>query len=119
MEFRSWNHWRYDVYIQRIHKMAEDKCWFCQSLARMSRSHAFLHRPNAELRAVRNEAWEGKNPGGARVPLASPRWERRLVKVLGVGRVMADETEEDRANAAKMDERVAWESTEAATRGVG
>jgi hypothetical protein len=95
--------------------MAEDKCWFCQSSARMTRSHVLLHCPNAKLRAARAEAWEGKDPGGVRVLLANPRWERRFVKFLelsGVGRVMADGTDEDGAYAARMDERVAWEAVE-------
>jgi hypothetical protein len=64
----------------------------------MTRSHVLLHCPNAKLRAARAEAWEDKNPGGVRVLLANPRWERRLVKFLelsGVGRVMADGTDED------------------------
>jgi hypothetical protein len=58
-----------------------------------------------------------------RVLLANPRWERRLVKFLelsGVGRVMADGTDEDGAYAARMDEWVAWETVEeAAPRGEG
>jgi hypothetical protein len=62
--------------------MAEDKCWFCQTSARMTRSHVLLHCPNAKLRAAREKAWEGKTPGGVRVLLANPRWERRLVKFL-------------------------------------
>jgi hypothetical protein len=52
-----------------------------------------------------------------RVLLANPRWERRLVKFLelsGVGRVMADGTDEDGAYAARMDEWVAWETVEGA-----
>jgi hypothetical protein len=78
--------------------MAEDKCWLCQTSARMTRSHALLHCPSAKLRAARAKAWEGKDPGGVRVLLANPRWERRLAKFLGlsgVGRVMADKTDED------------------------
>jgi hypothetical protein len=99
------------VYLKRIRKMADDKCWFCQSSARMTRSHVLLHCPNAKLRVARMEAWEGKDPGGVRVLLANPRWERRLVKFLelsGVGRVMANGTDEDGAYAARMDEWVRW-----------
>jgi hypothetical protein len=73
----------------------------------MTRSHVLLHCPNAELRAARAEAWEGKDPGGVRVLLANPRRERRLAKFLelsGVGRRMADGTDEDGAYAARMDE---------------
>jgi hypothetical protein len=89
----------------------------------MTRSHVLLHCPNAKLRAARVEAWEGKDPGGVRVLLANPRWERRLVKFLelsGVGRVMADGPDEDGAYAARMDEWVAWETVEGtAPRGEG
>jgi hypothetical protein len=82
-------HWRSTVYLKPIRKMAEDKCWFCQSSARVTRSHVLLHCPSAKLNAARTEAWEGKTPGGVRVLLANPRWERRFVKFLeltGVGR---------------------------------
>jgi hypothetical protein len=116
-------HWRSAVYLKRIRKMADDKSWFCQSSARMTRSHVLLHCPNAKLRAARMEAWEGKTPGDVRVLLANPRWERCLVKFVelsGVGRVMADRTDEDGAYAARMDEWVAWEAVEgAAPRGEG
>jgi hypothetical protein len=103
--------------------MTDDKCWFFQSSARMTRSHVLLHCSNAKLRAARTEAWEGKDPGGVRVLLANPRWERRLVEFLelsGVGRVIADGTDEDGAYAARMDEWVAWEAVEGtAPRGEG
>jgi hypothetical protein len=49
-------HWRSAVYLKRIRKMAEDKCWFCQNSARMTRSHVLLHCPSAKLRAARAEA---------------------------------------------------------------
>jgi hypothetical protein len=88
--------------------------------ARMS---CFIHCPNEKLRAARVEAWEGKDPGGVRVLLANPRWERRFVKFLelsGVGRVIADGTDEDGARGAKMDEWVVWETVEKiAPRGKG
>jgi hypothetical protein len=52
--------------------------------------------------------------------LANPRWERRFVKFLelsGVGRVIANGTDEDGAHAARMDE---WETVErVAPRGEG
>jgi len=59
--------------------------------------------------ASREGAWERKNPGGVRVLLANPRWERRFVRFLelsGVGRTMADGTDEEGARAAKTDEWV-------------
>jgi hypothetical protein len=72
-------------------------------------------KPPYRLQAARVKAWEGKNPGVVRVLLANPRWERRFAKFLelsGVGRVMADGTDEDGAYAARMDEWVAWEAVE-------
>jgi hypothetical protein len=114
-------HWRSAVYLKRIRKMAEDKCWFCQTSARMTRSHVLLHCPNAKLRGARAEAWEGKDPGGVRVLLANPRWERRFAKFLelsGIGRVMANGTDEDGAFAARMDEWVAWETGSPSGRGL-
>jgi hypothetical protein len=58
-----------------------------------------------------------EDPGGVRVLLANPRWERRFVKFLepsGVGRVMADGTDEDGARATRMDEWVVWDAVERA-----
>jgi len=60
----------------------------------------------------------GKEPRGVRVLLANPRWERRFVRFLelsGVGRAMADGTDEEAAHAARMDEWIVWETR----RGVG
>jgi hypothetical protein len=97
------------VYYLLEAKRADDKCWFCSGRAKMTRSHVLLHCPNPRLRAARAEAWEGKDPGGVRVSLANPRWERRFVKFLelsGVGRVMADGTDSDQARATRMDEWV-------------
>jgi hypothetical protein len=104
-------HWRSAVYLKRIRKWADD----CQGRARMTRSHVLLHCPNDKLGAARMEAWEGKDPGGVCVLLANPRWEKRLLKFLelsGVGRVMADRTDEDGARAAAMDEWIVWEAEE-------
>jgi hypothetical protein len=47
--------------------------------------------PSPKHPKARAEAWEGKDPGGFRVLLANPRWERRFIKFLelsGAGRVM-------------------------------
>jgi hypothetical protein len=79
----------------------------------MTRPHVLLHCLNAKPRAARMKALEGKNPGGIWVLLANPRWEWRFVKFLelsGVGRVVADGTNEDGAHAAGMDEWVACET---------
>jgi hypothetical protein len=53
------------VYLKRIRKMAEDKCWFCQSSARMTRSHVLLHYPNVKLRCLpySTERRSGARPG--------------------------------------------------------
>jgi hypothetical protein len=104
-------HWMSVVYPKRIRKMTDDKCWFCQTAARMTRSHV----RNAKFRAAGEMAVESRTPGGVRLLLANSRWERRVVRFLelsGVGRVMADRTDEDGAHAARMDEWVAWEAIE-------
>ena len=86
----------------------------------MTRSHVLLHCPNATLSAARVEAWEGRDPGGVRVLLANPRWGKRFLRfpeLSGVGRTMADGTNEDQARAEKMDEWIVWEGEEEAARG--
>jgi hypothetical protein len=65
--------WRSAVYLRRIKKRQDDKCWFCRGLNRMTRSHVFLHCPNAKIRKAREEAWEGKDPGSIRILLSNPR----------------------------------------------
>jgi len=57
-----------------------------RALHKMTRSHVLSHCKNQRLRSARLEAWEGKEPGGVRVLLANPRWERLFVRFLGVGR---------------------------------
>jgi hypothetical protein len=99
--------------LKRTRKRADDKCWFCNGSVRMTHSHVLLHCPNERLRAARVETWEGKNPGGVRVLLANPRWEWWFVKFLelsGIGRTMADGTDENGARASRMDEWVIWET---------
>jgi len=111
------------VYLKMIRKRTDDKCWFCRRFVRMTGSHVLLHCPNEKLVTARAEAREGKNPGGVRVLLANPRWERRFVRFLelsGVGRTMADGTDKDGARAARVDEWVVWEVGEGiAPRGDG
>ena len=78
----------------------------------MTRSHVLLHYRDPKLVTARSEAWEGKNPGGVRVLLANPRWERRFIRFLElsrVGRVMENGTDEESAYARRMDEWAAWE----------
>jgi hypothetical protein len=86
----------------------------------MTRSYVLLHCNNARLAAARAETWEGRDPGGVRVLLANPRWERRLLKFLelsGVGRIVADGTDEDEARAQRMDNWIICEAEEERTAG--
>jgi len=73
----------------------------------MSCFHVLLHCRNIRLSAARVEAWEGRGLGDVRVLPGNLRWEKRFLKFLelsSVGRVMADGTDEDGAQAAAMDE---------------
>jgi hypothetical protein len=99
-------HWRSAIYFKRTRKRKNGGCWFCGG-ARMTRSHALLHCPNATLAAARVEAWEGRNLRGIRVLLSNPRWESRLQRFLGlsaVGRRVEDGEDEDEAHATRMDD---------------
>jgi len=81
----------------------------------MTRSHVFLHCPGPVLAAAGVEAWEGRDPRSIRVLLSNSRWERRLVKFLelsGMGRRVADGTDEDEARAERMDGWIVWEAEE-------
>jgi hypothetical protein len=64
-------HWRSAANLKRIKKRRDDKCWFCRGWNRMARSHVLLHCSNVRIRAAREEAWEGKDPGSARVLLSN------------------------------------------------
>jgi ribonuclease HI len=112
-------HWRSAIYLSRIRKRRDESCWFCEGKARMTRSHALLHCPNATLAAARVEAWEGRNPGSIGILLSSPRWEGRLLRYLelsGVGRFVEGGIEEDEAHAARMDRWIVWEAEEEGAR---
>jgi len=82
----------------------------------MSRFRVLLHHcPNNRLAAARVEAWEAKDPGGVRVLLANPRWEKRFLEfpeLSSVRRVAADGTDEDGARATAMDEWIVWGAEE-------
>jgi len=55
--------------------------------------------------------------GGVRVLLSNPTWERRFLSFLelsGVGRIVADGTDEDGVWAAAMNEWIVWETAETA-----
>jgi len=88
----------------------------------MTRSHVLLHCTNAKIRAAREEAWEGKNPGDIGVLLSNPRWERCLLRFLelsGVGRMVENGTGQDQARVEKMDQWMAWEEERVEARGEG
>jgi ribonuclease HI len=100
-------HWRSAIYLKRIRKRTDGGCWFCKGGAAMTRSHVLLHCSSARMSAARMEAWEGRDPGGLRVLLANPRWEKRLLSFLelsGAGRVVASGEYEEEAWARRMDE---------------
>jgi ribonuclease HI len=108
-------HWRSAVYFRRIRKRRDDRCWFSEGEARMTRSHALLHCPNATLAAAGVEAWEGRNPGGLRALLANSIWESRMLRFLElstVGWFMEWGKDEDEAHTAWMDGWVVWEAEE-------
>jgi hypothetical protein len=68
------------------------------------------------MSAAKMEAWEGRDPGGLRVLLANPRWEKRLLRFLelsGAGRIVANGEDEEEGWARRMDERVVWEGPQA------
>jgi hypothetical protein len=118
-------HWRSAVYLKRIRKRDDDKCWFCKDHDRathkMTQSHVLLNCRNPRLVAARAEAWDGKRPGNVRRLLADPRWEKRFVRFLElseVGRTMADRTDEESAYAARLDTWIAWEAEEVAVDGI-
>jgi hypothetical protein len=72
----------------------------------MTRAHVLMNYRNPQVVATRAEAWEGKNPGSVWRLVADPRWEKRLVRFLelsGVGRTLAEGTDEESAYAARMD----------------
>jgi hypothetical protein len=103
-------HWRSSVYLKRIRKRQDDKCWFCRRRNRMT-SFTLSQR---RAKATREKAWEGKE-GGVRVLLANPRWEKRLLRFLklsGVWRVMDDGEDEEEARAARLDGCIIWETKE-------
>ena len=64
---------------------------------------------------------EGRHPGNVRVFLASPRWGKRFLRFLelsGVGRLMADGTNEDAVRAAMLDDWMVWEAEGEVAQGV-
>jgi hypothetical protein len=114
-------HWRSAVYLKRIRKRETDHCWLCDGIGqnrhKMTRAHVLMNCRNPQVAAARAEAWEGKHPGSVWRLLADPRWEKRFVRFLelsGVGRTLADGTDEESAYAARMDTWIAWETEDVA-----
>jgi hypothetical protein len=105
------------VYLKRIRKRETDHCWLCDGVGPESTQDVtgtcVDELPQPQVVAARAEAWEGKNPGSVWRLLADPRWEKRFVRFLelsGVGRTLADGTDEESAYAARMDTWIAWET---------
>ena len=44
------------VYLKMIRKRTDDKCWFCQCSAKMTRSHVLLHCRDEKPVSMRVEA---------------------------------------------------------------
>jgi hypothetical protein len=113
------------VHLRRVRKRADDKCWFCKDHDRathkMTRSHVLLNCRNPRLAAARAEAWEKRNSANVRRLFADPRREKRFVRFReqsGVGRTVADGTNEGSAYAARIDAWVAREAEEKAAGGI-
>jgi hypothetical protein len=78
----------------------------------MIRSHVLLHCANQRIVAARQEAWGGVHPASVRMLLASPRWEKRLLRFLelsGVERTMEDGADVEETRAERMDGWITWE----------
>jgi hypothetical protein len=106
-------HWRSAVYLKRIKKRQDNKCWFFRGRHHMTRSHVLLHCPNVKIRTAHEKARERKVPGSVTVLLSSPKWERRLLTFLelsGVGRVMEDGVDEEETWAGRLDGWIPWET---------
>jgi hypothetical protein len=108
-------HWKSAVYLRRIRKRADDRCWYCTADRKMTRSHVLLHCSNGRIVAARQEAWDGAHPGSIRVLLSNPRWEKRLlnfIELSGIGRAMENGEDEEETWAAKMDGWIIWDTRE-------
>jgi hypothetical protein len=81
----------------------------------MTRAHVLMNCRNPQVASARGEAWKGKNAGSARRLIADPRWEKRFICYLelsGVGRTLADGTDEESAYAARLDTWIPWQTEE-------
>jgi hypothetical protein len=81
----------------------------------MTGAHVLMNCRNPKVASATVEAWKGKNAGSAWRLLADPRWEKRFVRylgLLGVGRTLADGTDEESAYGARMDTWIAWRTEE-------
>jgi len=99
-------HWRPAVFLKRIKKRRDDKCWFCRG-PRVTRSRALHERQTAcsPRRGVGRQRSE-KRP----CPQQSSVGEG-LLELSGVGRVV-EGVDEEETRAARLDGWVVWEAEE-------
>jgi hypothetical protein len=108
-------HWKSAVYLKRIKKRTDDRCWHCNMGRTMIRSHVLLHYSNASIVVAKQDVWEGVLLGSIRVLLSNPCWEKRLLHFLelsGVGRVLDNGKDEEETPAVKMDGWIIWDTRE-------
>jgi hypothetical protein len=55
------DHWRSAVFLKRIKKRRDDRCWFCRGDRTMTRSHVLLNCPADKISA--RGSLGGKRPG--------------------------------------------------------
>jgi len=87
--------------LEAIRKRRDDKCWFCHSHRRMTRSYVLLHCDNTRL----SEAGEHGRPLLREPPvlLTNPKWECCLLRFpegSGVGRVVENGKDVEEMRAA-------------------
>jgi hypothetical protein len=96
------------MYLKRIKRRREDKCWFGRDQHRMTRSHVLLHD---RTRAAREKAWEGKDPGGVTYwPTLGGRKTPPVPRALGGGKNDGQWEDEEETSAAWMDGWIVWET---------
>jgi hypothetical protein len=71
------------MYLKRIKKRQDDKCWFCRGRNRMTGRTFSSTAPTPRL----GQHGEGKAPESVRVLLSNPRLERRLLRFPELSRV--------------------------------
>jgi hypothetical protein len=115
-------HWRSAVYFKRVRQRKDDKCWFCKEGAKMTRSHALLHCPNAGGGC--NVRGRGSLSHYLVYSESPPRWCSLAIillvylhhNLLLVSNRSIQNMDEDHDHAEKMDEWIVWEAEEEGTR---